>query len=455
MGQRVFVPSRGYAARGNRINGVIDQVASSPAPSINPLMDGIRQMAMMLARALARQPETPSELQSSFTPDAVMAPIEMGAKAAAGAGQKAIRAYHGSPHDFDKFSLSKIGTGEGAQAYGHGLYFAENPQVAKEYQKRLAGRQVDYNSPASEHARAYFDAANGDREKARQALLRQAANYEGGVNQKHADKFKEAAAIVAELPEGAAPGRMYEVAIKADPGQMLDWDAPIAEQSEYVRQALAKAGIPVEADIYAGFKVEPTATGRSFRVTQGGYEYGTYRTQAAAEARRAELARSHSDAGKTAYNRAGGNTLYPSLDKGEAAQKLREAGIPGIKYLDGVSRKAGEGSRNYVVFDDSLIEILRKYGLVPPLAAMGNEDVRAKILAGLSDAPAQPAQPPMQPMPAHTPAPRQSNARQMILQRLTEPGPPQLMSSRGGGNAMSPDMVAALQGIAKRLKEGM
>lgn len=32
---------------------------------------------------------------------------------------KAIRAYHGSPHDFDKFDMSKIGTGEGAQAYGH------------------------------------------------------------------------------------------------------------------------------------------------------------------------------------------------------------------------------------------------------------------------------------------------------------------------------------------------
>src|SRR4029079_2118814 len=41
-----------------------------------------------------------------------------------------IRAYHGSPHDFDKFDLSKIGTGEGAQAYGHGLYFAENEGAA-------------------------------------------------------------------------------------------------------------------------------------------------------------------------------------------------------------------------------------------------------------------------------------------------------------------------------------
>ena len=43
---------------------------------------------------------------------------------------------------------------------------------------------------------------------------------------------------------------------------------------------------------------------------------------------------------------------------------LREAGIPGIRYLDQGSRTAGEGSRNYVVFDDKLIEILRKYGLL-------------------------------------------------------------------------------------------
>src|SRR5215471_20243846 len=46
---------------------------------------------------------------------------------AEGAG---IRAYHSSPHDFDRFDMSKIGTGEGAQVYGQGLYFAENPAVS-------------------------------------------------------------------------------------------------------------------------------------------------------------------------------------------------------------------------------------------------------------------------------------------------------------------------------------
>ena len=52
-----------------------------------------------------------------------------------------LRLYHGSPHDFDKFSMDKIGTGEGAQAYGHGLYFAENEGVARNYRDNLSGQQ--------------------------------------------------------------------------------------------------------------------------------------------------------------------------------------------------------------------------------------------------------------------------------------------------------------------------
>ena len=53
--------------------------------------------------------------------------------------------------------------------------------------------------------------------------------------------------------------------------------------------------------------------------------------------------------------------------KDEAAANLKQAGIPGIKYLDQGSRAAGDGSRNYVVFDDSLIDIVRKYGLAAAL----------------------------------------------------------------------------------------
>src|SRR5215471_9850062 len=55
------------------------------------------------------------------------------------AATEGIRAYHGSPHQFERFDISKIGTGEGAQAYGHGLYFAENPKVAQSYRDVLSG----------------------------------------------------------------------------------------------------------------------------------------------------------------------------------------------------------------------------------------------------------------------------------------------------------------------------
>jgi hypothetical protein len=64
---------------------------------------------------------------------------------------------------------------------------------------------------------------------------------------------------------------------------------------------------------------------------------------------------------------------------------LREAGIPGVRYLDGASRGAGEGSSNYVVFDDQLVDILRKYmnpptGAALPLAADQDQDTESALL---------------------------------------------------------------------------
>lgn len=49
-------------------------------------------------------------------------------------------AYHGSPHKFDKFDLGAIGSGEGAQAHGWGLYFAQDRKVSERYQEKLSGK---------------------------------------------------------------------------------------------------------------------------------------------------------------------------------------------------------------------------------------------------------------------------------------------------------------------------
>jgi hypothetical protein len=59
------------------------------------------------------------------------------------------------------------------------------------------------------------------------------------------------------------------------------------------------------------------------------------------------------------------------VGRDQYAKELAARGIPGIKYLDAGSRGAGDGSRNYVVFDDSLIEILRKYGVLPAAVGTG------------------------------------------------------------------------------------
>ena len=47
-------------------------------------------------------------------------------------GSTRKRAYHGTPHKVDRFRTDKIGTGEGAQAYGWGLYFAEIATLQKD-----------------------------------------------------------------------------------------------------------------------------------------------------------------------------------------------------------------------------------------------------------------------------------------------------------------------------------
>ena len=44
-----------------------------------------------------------------------------------------VSLFHGSPHSFDKFSTDYMGTGEGAQAYGWGLYFTDREEIAKRY----------------------------------------------------------------------------------------------------------------------------------------------------------------------------------------------------------------------------------------------------------------------------------------------------------------------------------
>lgn len=64
---------------------------------------------------------------------------------------ESITAYHGSGQDFTKFMMDKVGTGEGLQKFGYGLYFTGSPKVAKHYAEESISKdktiyQVSLNS---------------------------------------------------------------------------------------------------------------------------------------------------------------------------------------------------------------------------------------------------------------------------------------------------------------------
>ena len=283
---------------------------------------------------------------------------------------KPIRAYHGSPHDFDKFSMDKIGSGEGAQAYGHGLYFAENEGVARSYRDALAdstwtigGRPYDAKNP--NHFAAALVHEYGSPDKAVAGLKRAIAQEKLinadwarlSVKQKE-DAIKRIVQGNLEALNEASHGRMYEVNIHADPKQFLDWDKPLGDQSEQVRRALGWT--PAAEKSYRS--AQSADTDALLNALLGDARY--VETRPPVPKGLPPLSATGGDILK------GGSVFDRASDPAKSAA-LRDAGIPGIKYLDQGSRAAGDGSRNYVVFDDKLIEILRKYGIMAPVAGAG------------------------------------------------------------------------------------
>lgn len=246
----------------------------------------------------------------------------------------AIRAYHGTPHDFDRFSMDKIGTGEGNQAYGHGLYFAGNPDVARSYREGLTNHAAVNQiiggwdvSGASDKARQLLSVAAGDIDdaiaRANSGPTRGGRALYAGV----ADELEAIRARGADHKPVVQAGNLYEVELAPDESDLLDWDAPLSEQPDGA-QKLAMANSKALVKRLKEFK------SNRLNEMQGD---------------------------ETIWNGLDGTDLYRALgDSRAASEALRQAGIPGIRYLDGGSRAAGDGSRNYVMFDDSLIKILGK-----------------------------------------------------------------------------------------------
>lgn len=264
-----------------------------------------------------------------------------------------ILAYHGSPYTFDRFDFSKMGTGEGAQAYGWGGYFAGEPAVAQTYKR--AGRGPDdvgfrgqdvtgsvIRQLAAEHdlAPQAMDMASrirhstdfGDYLEQVQALVSE-FERKGMVNGRSYPQLKNELALAQKLSPGdftfneRAPSRLYEVDLPEGP--YLDWDKPLGEQfsTPEIREA-------------ARLKLDP------------GME-------------------------EWAAPRLAGETLIGPHRGEYAVAPLRKAGLKGIRYLDQGSRSKGDGTSNYVIFNDKDVNIRKMLGLV--LAAGGAGALREAL----------------------------------------------------------------------------
>ncbi len=298
---------------------------------------------------------------------------------------KAIKAFHGSPHDFERFDLSKIGTGEGAQAYGHGLYFAEREGVAKSYSEMwdAANRGTKVRIDGKDLYKFFKENTFGTHEESRaiQRLIDDGdidvAIRNAGGEASYPDPA--AANVLREWKQrhtfDTPKGKMYEVAIKAHPDQFLDWDAPLNQQSPGVQEAVKRARDKAMGDVRpvrlhdGSYGVTRINSDGSGNVIPGIAEATPEKAVAAlhAEAAHGSGQWVYDTLSRTIRKRG----AFPELsipDKAAAAQALREQGIAGIKYLDQGSRTAGEGTRNYVVFDDKLVDILKKYGWLFPTA---------------------------------------------------------------------------------------
>ena len=137
-------------------------------------------------------------------------------------------AYHGSPYNFDKFTLEHIGEGEGVQAYGYGLYFALNKETAEGYKnklKDLANLDKDLLDVAQDIIH-YANKWGISLEEAKQDKLNNV------VDSEYKEKIKK---IDTDLLKGNS--RLYEVEIPND-DVMLFIQKNYNQQSESVKKSI-------------------------------------------------------------------------------------------------------------------------------------------------------------------------------------------------------------------------
>jgi hypothetical protein len=284
-----------------------------------------------------------------------------------------IPAHHGTAYDFEKFTTDFLKSGEGAMGYGKGLYFAENLDIAKMY-KETVSLQVTRRELQKE----YDDLiVNAEQVYKSGKTASEAARLEKTYLDQAAAKLKQLKELGDGKPKKASlpikQGKLYDVNLKTTKTHLLDWDMKMSSQSSGVINAAEIALdrlTPTELELFINkFSRYPSFT----KVDKAGrMDYDQLRSDA-----RVALEELTGGDFISGMNRIFNIEKFtsPTATKPINTKKvyvedlLKEEGVQGIKFLDGLSRKpGGKKGRNYVIFDARIIEISKKYGISIPAA---------------------------------------------------------------------------------------
>lgn len=229
-----------------------------------------------------------------------------------------VIAYHGGPHSFDKFSTQYMGTGEGANTFGWGLYFTDLEDIARDYANRLYDKSKleEINKRLSEISKELDKYQSGEYGKYNSPIgYKLKKEYDDLINSRQSEIRKNKTLYKVSLHKGKTPEQYT----------WLEWDKEI--KKNIIILLFNKLGLENDNDqININYEIENFLKFND-RSGEGIYKYIS-------------------------------NQL--GSDK-EASLFLLRAGIDGIKYpAESIARgTTSDNARgfNYVVFDENAVNI--------------------------------------------------------------------------------------------------
>lgn len=352
-----------------------------------------RQSAIIFARMCARLAHEMAEqgaLEGTPLQVARMLTIDPKAKTA-GEGHNQV-AWHGSPFDFDSFDLGKIGAGEGNQAHGWGLYYAENKKISEAYKsvfgyKGLSiniddkhytqneegdfvenNKEVEYGSPLS-YALNQLIASEGDKNAAIKELRDDAKRRENSEIES-AKTQSEAFLKASDFLEKAknvntfTGGKLYQVEVPEN-DVLLDEQKPFSEQPEKVKRGIEQAFKSVDDNLKENFVKRVLDYNDEGDVLGKNYVFDEYKAEHQNEDGTVNYADFFKELDKKDYGVDGqaiydgfssvGANFVNGFNDENASKLLNKYGIKGITY------EGREDGRCFVVFDDKAVKIIDKY----------------------------------------------------------------------------------------------